>query len=104
VVIKAVDPNDYTEFGQWPVDGRRNHGDLNVVTSNISRNFDPRDTWEKISEVLRGMLRHHQYATHSGSSIRAVYGTYPVRSAIPPCEEKLLRNEKLGVCHAYPSS
>jgi len=62
-VIKNVDPGDFYEYGQWPVDiGGGSGADLNIVTRNILPDFDPQKNVGKTVEVLRGMLRQHQYA------------------------------------------
>jgi len=62
-VIKSVDMGDYYEYGQWPVDiGGGSGADLNIVTRNILPDFDPQKNVGKTIEVLRGMLRQHQYA------------------------------------------
>ena len=62
-VIKSVSLGDYYEYGQWPVDiGGGSGADLNIVTRNILPDFDPQKNVGKTIEVLRGMLRQHQYA------------------------------------------
>lgn len=62
-VIKSVSLGDYYEYGQWPVDiGGGSGADLNIVTRNILPDFDPSKNVGKTIEVLRGMLRQHQYA------------------------------------------
>ena len=61
--IKNVDDGDYSQYGQWPMDiGGGSGADVNVVTQNILPDFDPRENVGKRVQVLRGMLRHHQYA------------------------------------------